>query len=113
MPRRVPAPQRPFRPRKWRRGADADNLWTDAGRDLRAALDARGQGAEARPAGREGRGPQADPDPAVSLLPGPNRRRDDRGGDPAGGLRGECQESPVAAASARRREPSLTIRTTT
>ena len=53
-------------------GLDADGIyhptWSPAGRD-----------AEGGPARQEGRGPPADPRPPPALLPGPGRRRPDRG----------------------------------
>ena len=64
-------------------GLDADGVyhptWSPAGSEPKVD-----------PPGQEGRGAPADPRPAVPLLPGPDRRRQDRGRDP-GLSRGRVQ----------------------
>ena len=80
--RRLPAPRGPVRPRERRPGADADDRRPRPGRRLPPDLVAGRPRSQGRSARQEGRGASADPGPPVPLLPGPHRRRPDRGRDP-------------------------------
>ena len=81
--RRLSAARGPVRPGQRRPGPDADDRRPRPGRRLPPDLVAGRPRPEGRPARQEGRGAPADPGPPVPLLPGPHRRRSDRGRDPA------------------------------